>query len=336
LIIEWVALFDAGIFVIRPGSDQIVGDAPLSTLKPIFEGLLAVVPAPSGDPFWQRFLTSAGFGGLMALTAALIAARIAAQQLRHAKAQQLTERWWSTLTWVYDRAIVEQDKRAALPHHVTFAMLSQLAERAQMPPEDQLQQRAIRSILSMFEAAGKDTTNPKDQAGLTGTTFQVSDPTAIVLLDELREKLSSDAELTAKADQLRYLHAAKSVVEREAAALGAATDSRQHGNVVATWAGRDVLVTVHHAERSLSNGAVFLAIERLAADIAANYHAIGGVLVLNTPPNKPAVDEFLAKKGGPGVEVVSWREEADDPAIRDALQRLRPAEDKASPAGAHG
>lgn len=286
-----------------------------------------------GDPFWQRFLTSAGFRGLMALTAALIAARIAALQLRHAKAQQLNERWWSTLTWVYDRAVVERDKRAALPHHVTFAMLSQLAERAQMPPEDRLQQRAIRSILAMFEAAGNGADDRPGNAAPDGPAFQVSDPTAIALLDELRDKLSSDAELTAKADQLRYLHAAKSAVERAATTLGAATDSGRSGKVVASWAGRDVLVAVHQAEKKPSNGAVFLAIERLEADIAGSYRAVGGLLVLDTLPNRPAVDEFLAKKGGPGVEVVTWREEADDPALLDALQRLCPAEEKAPPAG---
>jgi hypothetical protein len=307
----------------------------LSTLNPIFEGWLMAAPAPSADPFWQRFLTSAGFGGLMALAAALIAARIAAAQLRHAKVQQLNERWWSTLTWVYDRAIVEQDKRAALPHHVTFAMLSQLAERAQLPPEDQLQRRAIQSILSMFEAAGAGVGHQGDGAAPTTTTFQVSDPTAITLLDELRRTLSSDKELAARADQLRYLHAAKSAVEREAAALGAVTGSRQHGDVVATWSGRDVLVTVHHAEGSLSNAAVFRMIEVLQRAVSGDHYAIGGLLVLNTPLSRPEIDDFLAR-GIPGVEAVTWREEADDPAIRMALDRLRPGADEASPAEAHG
>lgn len=300
----------------------------MSIPKTIFDGVLAAAQTSGDEPFWQRFLTSAGFGGLMALTAAIFAARIAAAQLRHTKAQQLNERWWSTLTWVYDRAIVEQDKRAALPHHVTFAMLSQLAEHARTPPTDQLQQSAIRSILSMFEAAGKDVGDPN-----AGTTFQVSDPSAIVLLDELRDKLSSDAELTAKADQMRYLHAARLVVEREAAALGAVT-SGQHGNVVATWAEQEVLAKIHHAERALSNGAVFLAIERLEAEVAGNYRAIGGLLVLNTSPSRLAVDEFLAKKRG--IEVITWLGDADDPAIRDALQRLRPAASAPPRTAGHG
>lgn len=95
-----------------------------------------------------------------------------------------------------------------------------LAERAQLPPEDQLQRRAIQSILSMFETAGAGVGHGGDGAALTTTTFQVSDPTAITLLDELRRTLSSDKELAARADQLRYLHAAKSALEREAAALG--------------------------------------------------------------------------------------------------------------------
>ena len=296
-------------------------------LMPTLDALTAAVQAPAGDPFWQRFLTSAGFGGLMALTAALIAARIAAQQLRHTKSQQLHERWWTTLTWVYDRAVVEKEKRAALPHHVTFSMLSQLAERAQAPPEDRLQQSAIRSILSMFETTGEGAGGPGAQVTSAGTNFQVSDPSAIALLDELRGRLSSDAELAARADQLRYLHAAKMAVEREAAAAGASTESRRQGNVVVTWASRDVLVKIQHAEHVQSSGAVFLAIERLEVDIAANHHAIGGLLVLNAPPDRPAVDDFLARKALAGFEVAVWRDEADDPAIRSALLRLRPSGD---------
>ncbi|WP_433365439.1 hypothetical protein ACQPZX_35830 [Actinoplanes sp. CA-142083] len=296
----------------------------MSTLRPIFDGLLAATGTPAGDPFWQRFLTSAGFGGLMALTAALIAARIAAMQLRHTKSQQQHERWWSTLTWVYDRAVVDGDKRAALPHHVTFAMLSQLAERAQLPPEDRLQQSAIRSILSMFEPAGAGDRDQAASAATAGKTFQVSDPSAMALLDELRDKLSTDAELMARAEQLRFMEAAKKVIKREAELLGATTGASRHGDVVATWSARDILVRIHHAEKNLSNGAVFLAIERLEIDIAADYHAIGGILVLNAPPNRPAVDEFLARKHGPRVEVVVWHDEDDDPTIHDALQRLRP------------
>jgi len=207
-------------------------------------------------------------------------------------------------------------------------MLSQLAERAQLPPEDRLQQRAIRTILSMFEAASEPSDDAKAQTAITGSTFRVSDPTAIALLDELHDKLSSDAELTARAAQMRYLHAAKLLVEREAAALGATTVSAQHGNLVVSWSGREVVVTVHHAEKSLSSGAVFLAIERLDAEIAGSYRAIGGLLVLNTSTDSSAIDDFLAKKGGATVQVVTWQGEADDPAIRAALQRLRPVDGK--------
>ncbi|MGW4945568.1 hypothetical protein ACWEOZ_28715 [Actinoplanes sp. NPDC004185] len=278
-------------------------------------GQLHASPAPPADPFWQRFMTSAGFGGLMALAAALVAARIAAAQLRHTKSQQQLERWWSTLTWVYDRAIVEQDKRAALPDHVTFAMLSQLAERVQTPPGDGLQQSTIRSILSMFEAAG-DGARP----GADDAVRQVSDPTAVALLDELRDRLSSDTELAA----LRYLHAAKLVVERGAAALGATTNDRGHGELTATWDGRSVLIRIRHAASQMPNAAVFLAVEQLETGIAADRLTVGGLLVLNSPPDRPALDAFLANKHRPGLEVVVWREEADDRAVQDALRRLRP------------
>ncbi|MCG5441314.1 hypothetical protein NIE79_001436 [Micromonospora sp. NIE79] len=123
-----------------------------------------VTPSPSGSTpgmiegehfgpeFWERFLTSAGFGGLMAVVAALVAGSIALAQFRHAKRQQYDERWWGTLTWVYDRTVVEEGKKPALPQRVTLAMLSTLSERVGRGKADRLRGEAISSILTVFEA----------------------------------------------------------------------------------------------------------------------------------------------------------------------------------------
>jgi len=212
-------------------------------------------PGPAAEPFWQRFLTSAGFGGLMALAAALVAARIAALQLRHTKAQQVHERWWSTLTWVYDRAVVENDKRAALPHHVTFAMLTQLAEHAQAAPADGLQRSTIKSILSMFEAAddvyqpsATSAPPPADAADPAySPVIRVSDPAAATMLDDLRQRLSNDEELRTRTAQIAYLLAVKAVIRRAATALGAddaPDDAGSRADFAVSWRGRLVLVRV--------------------------------------------------------------------------------------------
>jgi hypothetical protein len=330
-----------------------VSDQPLSAVGSLATGLLSAEPTPPGfavpgaaaDPFWQRFLTSAGFGGLMALTAALIAAWIATQQLRHTKSQQLNERWWNTLTWVYDRAVVEKDKRLALPHHVTFAMLTQLAERAKTPPEDMLQQSSIKSILTMFEASDDVNQSPahrsddghdgdpaaaqQEENSSPPTIIQVSDPAAATLLDDLRKRLSSDDELRARAEQLQYLDAAKAVIEREAAALGADVavigNSGRSANVAVAWQGREVLIQIRYAKGRIPNVTVLQTIERLQREIAASYTAVGGLIVFNTPLSRLAFDTLIAAKDGTGIEVVAWTGSADDTIIRDALQRLRPA-----------
>jgi len=312
---------------------------PLSNPAVLIDGLLSAVPAApeapaAADPFWQRFLTSAGFGGLMALAAALIAARIAALQMRHTKAQQLRERWWETLTWVYDRAVVDEGKRAALPQHVTFAMLNQLAERAQTPPEDRLQQGAIRSILSIFETV--DEAHQTPQSGGTGdpatgpsaSVIRVSDPTAATLLDDLRRKLSSDQELLERANQLQYLHAAKMVIDMAAKALGAtaapSAGSQRRADAVVTRNGHEVLIQIRYTEAPPSRLAILQAIEHLQTQIAADHQAVGGLILVNTEPSRAALDSYPLATGGFGVEVVPWTASTDGTVVREALARLLP------------
>jgi hypothetical protein len=303
---------------------------PLSLASFVAE-LLSAAPAPASgsDQFWQRFLTSAGFGGLMAVAAALIAARIAARQLRHTKAQQLQERWWDTLTWVYDRAVVEKDKRRALPHHVTFALLTQLAEHAQTPPEDRLQQGAIKSVLSMFDTSDQVQDAPQPE-GSGPSVIHVSDPTAVALLDELRDKLTSDEERQ-RADQLLYLHEARATIETEAVALGAdatvVRDARLRTIVALAWKGREILVQIRCTEGRVPNVVVLQAIERLQTEIAARYTAIGGLIIFNTPVSRAAVDAFMAAKNGPSIEVVTWTGRTDDAVVHNAIRRLRPPDD---------
>lgn len=325
--------------------DPVASVEPVSTLGALLGGLLLgepsppvpPAPGPPSEPFWQRFLTSAGFGGLMALTAALIAARIAALQLRHTKTQLTHERWWSTLTWVYDRAVVEKDKRTALPHPVTFAMLTELAERTEAASADRLQQSTIKAILSIFQAsddvyqpAATGPRVPSDVGDPASRVIRVSDPVAAAMLDELRDKLSSDEELRARTAQITYLHTVKGVVRRVASSLGAdasVADGNGHrADFTVVWRGREVLIRVRYVDGPPPGTAVLLAIEDMQTEIAASYPAIGGLIVFNTPFSRDTIESFISAVDSHQIEVVSWRSEKDDSWIRDALVRLRPAE----------
>lgn len=336
----------------------------LPTISEVVNGFGSVsipwaAPAADRDPFWQRFLTSAGFGGLMALAAALIAARFASAQLRHTKAQQQHERWWETLTWVYDRAVVEKDKRRALPHQVTFTMLTQLAERAQAPPEDKLQQHTIRSILSMFQISnsagralggdspGESSSQETHRRGTDGeaeveptssrqdppsdaTPIQVSDPTAVELLDALRATLTTPEDIQRESERLHFFSATRELLKQSADRLGAALvgvpDSQQRMYFAVTWPNKKVLVDVMHTDSRMHNVAVLHAIDRLQAAVAANYAAMGGLVILNRRVNSAAVESFLSATHGPRVEIVTWDSHRDGGVILEALQRFQPSD----------
>jgi len=109
----------------------------------------AVQTASSG--FWEQFFTSAGFAGAMAVVAASIAAIVAWRQYRGNQRENTTERWWSTLTWVYDRAIVEKGSKEPLPQAVTMEMLTGLFKLARKDRKDPLRGDTISVVLKMFE-----------------------------------------------------------------------------------------------------------------------------------------------------------------------------------------
>lgn len=288
--------------------------------------MVSAVPSPSpgpvslqtADPFWQRFFTSAGFGGLTALAAALIAARIAMLQLRHTRSQQLQERWWATLTWVYDRAVVEKDKRSALPHHVTFAMLTQLSERAENPPEDRLQKSAIKSILSMFETSDQAPAVGADGNSAPSATIHVSDPEAVLLHERLQDRLSNDQE---RQDR-EYRRAALTALDRVAGQLDARVVATTTGHTIVSWDGKEVPIRIRYAGDGLATTEIQREIAWLQKEVASSYTAIGGLIILNEVSGpriaNPAADNTA------GLEVVRWAQNVDDGKLYDALQRLRP------------
>jgi hypothetical protein len=173
---------------------------PMPTMTPIVGTEVASL--------WERFITSSGFGGLMAVIAAGIGAFLAVRQLNHQKAKAREDRWWDTLTWVYDRTIVERDKKDALPQHVAFSMLRALNYQIQ-GSEKKVEGETIASILEMFE--GTDPVPEPDLKARAGgfegfdresqvlaedspdgeNLIPVPDRGAAILLDELRAEVSS-------------------------------------------------------------------------------------------------------------------------------------------------
>lgn len=76
-----------------------------------------------------RFLISPGFGGAAAVVAALLAFVAARQKLSVDREASRQERWWATLTWIYDRATHENlDQR--LPPGLALDLFDRLLDEA--------------------------------------------------------------------------------------------------------------------------------------------------------------------------------------------------------------
>jgi len=92
-----------------------------------------------------RFLISPGFGGLAALTAALLAFMVARRNAAQEREAARQERWWASLTWVYDRATTEREE-ARLPGAVALTMMARLFDEA----HTDLEVQGAGSIVALF------------------------------------------------------------------------------------------------------------------------------------------------------------------------------------------
>lgn len=109
-----------------------------------------------------RFLISPGFGGAAALIGGLLAYLAARRQSTDARAKTIGEsdaakaradadaetsraqRWWQTLTWIYDRATAERED-AQLTVTLTLRLLDRLARQAHTEVE-------YETVLGLIEA----------------------------------------------------------------------------------------------------------------------------------------------------------------------------------------
>lgn len=97
--------------------------APPTLSSPPGQQSAAASTATEGStpPLWRQFLTSAGFGGTCAVLAAVLT-------FLYSRSKDRKQHWWDNLTWVYDRAVVEQEKREALPPQAATEALRALLE----------------------------------------------------------------------------------------------------------------------------------------------------------------------------------------------------------------
>jgi hypothetical protein len=312
----------------------------------LVSSVVLIATSSGGDPatpLYQRFLTSAGFGGLMAVVAATIAATIAFVQFQHTKRKAADDRWWDTLTWVYDRSIVEPGAKPALPQTVTFAMLSALSEEAAPERQGRLRGESISAVLSMFEGTSPATATgqaePQDEVATPGldeaaeqALIPVAEPDAARLLEQLRldltdqgygqvfNRLAQGREYeSAVLESLGRLVAASSStglsVQSEVADVGFDATIRGDGGVI--------LVMIKHTRKTI--------IPSLAADWAHRLRRSGpfpkgddpggAVIVANQPLTRTAAVK-LDEVGNGRVLHVLWRNQEDDVTLLRALTQL--------------
>lgn len=255
---------------------------------------------------WWEFLTSPGFGGAAALLAAGVAAAVGYSQYRLTREHRAREQWWATLTWVYDRAVVDQSGRRPLAQAVTVGVLDRLFD--QVKRSDSLSRQrwgpeaeAVAALADMFVE-----THNRDSAG-------VESP-ALILLNDLQAELTGRG-LGRRARAVAYRREALAALER---LLGkfAADDSPDFGdnvNEVRTGLNGLVVRIEYRESAPPSPGPTKAAL----AAIHAKYRT-PVLFMLNQPVDPLSAESAEAYP----VHMVTWRDQSDDPALANALRQM--------------
>ena len=100
-----------------------------------------------------QFITSSGFGGLAALVAALLAFRAAILKLSADREVARQNRWWDSLSWIYDRATHERlDQR--LPPGLALDLFDRLLDEAHTELELQTAQGLLEGLFEEESGGG--------------------------------------------------------------------------------------------------------------------------------------------------------------------------------------
>ncbi|MFG1611087.1 hypothetical protein [Actinoplanes sp. NPDC049265] len=324
----WLADAISSTLVLASPTPTPSGSGPPSLI--VIPSVLPAQTALPDVPFWERFFTSAGFGGAGALIAAIVAATIAAVQLRHAKRQQKHDRWWDTLGWVYDRSIVEADKRDALPHRVTFTVLTELAQQAESNPKDNLQAGTVASILSMFEISEsddpvKEVLDPPDASDSveeesrdSSSGREVTDPVALDLARSLKSILGAPGWGLAEALGRAYEDAVANALRRIGAEFTDVTSAASLIDFTVRTPRGTLAVDALSTSSKLNSSRLLSHAGLLRSYLNLDPGLTGGLIVIESEMTSIAVATIQAFDD-PRITVVHWKDPNDDNVLREAL-----------------
>jgi hypothetical protein len=277
----------------------------------------------NGD-FWRDFLTSAGFGGTLAFFAAVLATIGAVATLRHNKRVARHDRWWDTLTWVYDRTVTPKGDRPLAPT-VTLSMmralLSEVPSAKWRRRRDQLRSETISSLLEAFatlETVSSDvafgpTSAPAPDNSRSESTSQSSYEEK--LRRDLRNELAEHGVATgpnARAREAMVFEAsvgavvASAISQIDEVSLDADSDRRRFDGVLTTRRGRLAIEVKYLTQRSLRKPDVQHWVPRIVERMNSDERDYLGTLLI---VNQDASDELrdLARHLSNGrVHLVAW------------------------------
>lgn len=142
-----------------------------------YDPVILPIFIPSSDAVFnwlQTFVVSPGFGGLAAVVAATIAFFGVRRQINATKKDKKEERWWATLTWVFDKASSAEDKADPLPKVIAVQVLNELRNTAD--ESSPLQSQTADALVTLFSntANAQAAEESKKSTNTPGTHFTTS------------------------------------------------------------------------------------------------------------------------------------------------------------------
>ncbi|MFI7586270.1 hypothetical protein ACIB24_04275 [Spongisporangium articulatum] len=316
----------------------VVPPTPTVTLGPSLRLVIpsASTPAPStAHGFWFQFFTSSGFGGLMAVVAASIAGVLTFVQFQHSRRKSEEDRWWDSLTWIYDRSIPRDGGLSPIPREATYSMLLALNEKVDRG--NTIQGETLTSILKLFkiEDAKSEESNERPDGAPETRHPPFSDPgIARALADSLSRQLKSkgfgqNAEAIASAHKYEEsvaaaLGRAYAILGRRPIIGGGDLDSKPDLTVLTDevnilvevrYSPNRLVLTWEHLQRAVAQMTSFARLMSKAD------RPVASLIVSNVDIALSAKERW---KGEDGLFFAIWRDQNDD---RNLARILRDVSD---------
>ena len=240
------------------------------------------------------------------MIAASVAAVVGYFQYRLTRAHRAREQWWATLTWVYDRAVVDQSGRRPLEQAVTIGVLnrlydqvkrSDLSSRVDWGPEAQ----AVAALVDMFADAQKQ-------------SIQGVDMPSVALLNELQDELS-DRGFGRRGRAVAYRRDARGALMRVIGEvpLDSSVDIGDNVSEVRIGSADGLVVRMEYRESPPNQAPSAATLAGIYAKYRCPVLFMLNQAITPLPPDRQADIP---------VQFVTWRTERDDPALLQALEKL--------------